>query len=1473
MGDSTLRCPACGSEDIAVRNCRCMCWDCGHRFEAPTRAADLGKAETPLRIFLSYGHTEEKIVSRIREHLEARGHEVWFDASEIKAGDDWRASIAEGVSSSNGVIACLSKHAFREGGVCHDEIDIAVGIRGGNIKTVLLDPEGEVRPPSVLTHIQWLDMAIWREKLAEGPEVFEPWFERCMAELVRVVESKESVQFSGDITEISRRLVVLADGSRQADLLAKPFQGRAWLTEQVDAWLADRESPRVCLITGDPGVGKSAFAAHLSHWDSKLTGRIAASVFCVRGRTAYNDAKTVIQTLAYLLACRIPQYRVLLRQTLDKGADLGAIDEGSLFSLLIGEPFSHAIDGGHECMAIVIDGIDEAGSAEENALAEVIGSYAESLPAWMKVLVTSRRASAAIGPFEGGAYRIDIEGSSSKNMADVRAHLAAKLGPRFGEEPGFSSIVDAIAQSSGGAFLYAEYMTDALLKGRASLADVVREIPEGLGGMFRQWFRWTFPDLAEYRERFRDALGSILAAPGGALPTAELSVLFGWDANERNDFLRRIEVFLVHSVDAFGNPSVSFNHAFVVQWLGSREAGAYQCDPAAARDLMVKRWYALAKRNPAKLPDYEAVNIFGILEDAGMHAEADQLWGDERAVDALLLILDDLKAKGCYGSVLAISRQLMSLLEKQASSRMEQRASMLGALGIAYSDMNRFKDAVACYQEAIAIRRSLAKDRPNAYRSRIASLLDNLGIVLEASGDLSGARDAYREGLSILRQLDEAYPARYQSSLANLLSDYSGVLRMSHRLAEAENTIREAISIRRRLMESGSASECRDVIQSLNNLGNILNDLDRFTEAEEVFREAISIWNSIPAEQNNFLNDIALVYSNLGSTLAALGRFEEAADAHRLALKVRQLLAEKEASAFLPDVAASLVNLGASLGDAGHYQEAIEYLQEGISIFEKLSDGESEAYLPSVAIARSALGSSLNGLGRNREAEENLRESLSIRTALSEKEPEAYRESVVASILGLSGIVADTGRPEEELALQEQGLSIIERMQESSPEAALPSKAALLNNRGNTLSRLGRFDEALEAHREAVAIRRELAEKEPGAYRIMLAKSLVNLGDALNSLSRYEEAAEALREAVGIYRENDQLLNNYPAVFMPALAAANLTLGDALRLCRSYSEAESAYREAITMLRELTEKDDSKRYASYLADSLFYLALIFCVTARKEESEPYYREAITIWKDLAEDDAATYAPKLGNALNLLGGALSDAGRSKEAAEAHHESVALWRRLVEEDETMHLRDLSEALLYLGNDLSSSGDKDGAERAFGEAVAIGRRLVEDDSEKHRALFATQLMRHGAMLTSSGRLREAEHELREAFSIWQKLIMEGSDPDRYAPDGAGTLWNLAFLASKLGDKGAAARVYLQAAGVYRTLVRRGKVKHRADLEAVLENYGIVLKELGNADAARAAQDAVSALRGVKSVEEARAAMDHVDAFIKEQEEARNS
>ena len=61
---------------------------------------------SPLRIFFSYGHDHnEELVRMIKADLEKRGHDVWFDKSEIKFSDDWRREISLELLKKNNNVA------------------------------------------------------------------------------------------------------------------------------------------------------------------------------------------------------------------------------------------------------------------------------------------------------------------------------------------------------------------------------------------------------------------------------------------------------------------------------------------------------------------------------------------------------------------------------------------------------------------------------------------------------------------------------------------------------------------------------------------------------------------------------------------------------------------------------------------------------------------------------------------------------------------------------------------------------------------------------------------------------------------------------------------------------------------------------------------------------------------------------------------------------------------------------------------------------------------------------------------------------------------------------------------------------------------------------------------------------------------------------------------------------------------------
>jgi len=529
-----------------------------------------GPVAGPLRIFLSYGHDgNEELVRRIKADLEQRGHDVWFDKSEIKFGDDWRRSITEGITGSHKFVSFLSKHSTRDPGVCLDEIGIAIGIKEGNIQTILVESEQEVQPPPGVGHTQWLDMHDWKERrdrsLGFQPEeravadtAWENWYQEKFAEIVRVVESDESRRFAGEIETLKNHLKPIKSDSRIYELLKKGFTGRRWLFEAVENWRKNDRDSRVFWLMGAPGVGKSAVAAHLA-----IHGReVIAVEFCNWQQPGHKNPEQIVRTLAFQIATRLPDYRKLLL-TLPQVAELGGMNGDELFDYLLANPLKLCIKGGRERYLIVIDALDEAGEAGHNPLVEMLARHAPRLPDWIGLVVTSRPESNVIAPLQA-LNPFPFETSSEKNLADIRDYLRHELASKLQGRADADRLVGQILEKSEGVFLYVERFCDDIRRGHLSL-DHPEQFPQGLGGIFFQYFQRQFPDLEKFRKDVRPALRAILAARE-PLPVEILQRLFNWQDEELRDFTHTLGSLFPVAKEANGE-TIKPYHKSLADWL------------------------------------------------------------------------------------------------------------------------------------------------------------------------------------------------------------------------------------------------------------------------------------------------------------------------------------------------------------------------------------------------------------------------------------------------------------------------------------------------------------------------------------------------------------------------------------------------------------------------------------------------------------------------------------------------------------------------------------------------------------------------------------------------------------------------------------------------------------------------------------------------------------------------------------------
>ena len=792
---------------------------------------------TPIRVFVSYGHPESEICREILEAIRAREtprYEPWFDESDIRTGDNWRRSIQEGIKNSQQVVACLSPHSTREGGVCLDELAIAVGVQGeygGKVHSILLGPEKEVKPPATVGQNQWLDMSDWREKKAQGPDVYALWFRAKMQELFRVLESRENVTFNGEIQELRQRLNVYSDTSTQYALLKKPYVGRKWLEEEVEQWLDDPHGKKICLLSGVPAVGKSAFAVHYTHYN----WRVAANLFCRSNMNTFNDPSMVLQTLAFQLACHLPDYRKNLLRTLPENkAALEKLTEDELFETLLGPNIANTVDGGQETMAIVVDGLDECGTPERNALARLLAKRAPGLPRWLRVLVLARRTPAVLQSMSSAA-QIELDSRAPQNRADIRAYFVQRLEPRFGQDPQWNASLDALTDRSEGVFLYAEMMSEMLLEKGA--LEAAEEYPAGLNEAFARWFDYFFRTEEEYKALWRRPIGCLLAAPE-PLPKSALRKVMGWSRDQLNDFYRRISVLLRTDKNIFGDETLEIPHAYVRAWL-SQEDNPYSASAEDGAEALAESFYAQFKEDAEELSFYEAIHLPELLERAGRKKAR---WEVEENHDWFWRVLD---------------------------------------AGDVYRTWGKLDEALELYQRCRGIAEDLVQVRstPEGQRNLLASY-ERVGDIYEAQGKMEKALELYRQGLEIAEELVQTRGTpEDRCDLSVSYEKMADIYKAQGRMKEALKLYQKDLAITEELVQTRGTPEDRsDLSVSYNKLAGIYEAQGKLEEALELYQKSFAIVEELARVRGTPENrrNLAVSYGSVAAIYKAQGKMDEA---------------------------------------------------------------------------------------------------------------------------------------------------------------------------------------------------------------------------------------------------------------------------------------------------------------------------------------------------------------------------------------------------------------------------------------------------------------------------------------------------------------------------------------------------------------------------------------------------------------------
>ena len=252
--------------------------------------------------------------------------------------------------------------------------------------------------------------------------------------------------------DITNRITAI-DFNHEIQELTKEFIGREWLFDEISDWMQN-DKGRFFFIIGEPGIGKSAFAAKLI----QTYPEIIAFNFCISGRNSTITPSTVLRSLAAQLGEKLPGYATALANTVkpeflsikvdirvqngNEGVVTGVVIDNLIVTdpkqeveILLREPLAK-ISAHPNQVFILIDGLDESIRYSKDFNLVTILSSLNDLPGWVKFICTTRPIRRVMSYFQNIKINY-LQPLSENNLRDVQVFIAEQL-----DEKEITSLLD-----------------------------------------------------------------------------------------------------------------------------------------------------------------------------------------------------------------------------------------------------------------------------------------------------------------------------------------------------------------------------------------------------------------------------------------------------------------------------------------------------------------------------------------------------------------------------------------------------------------------------------------------------------------------------------------------------------------------------------------------------------------------------------------------------------------------------------------------------------------------------------------------------------------------------------------------------------------------------------------------------------------------------------------------------------------------
>jgi nucleoside phosphorylase len=337
------------------------------------------------------------------------------------------------------------------------------------------------------------------------------------------------------------------------------FVGRTGLLARLDQLLASSGTDRWVVITGGPGMGKSALlAAWLARREA--AGAVVPHHFIRRGAYDWDDPAKLVGSLVAQIGDRFPDQR-------ERDAD-DRIHPATRLARALARVSANALRPRGERLVVLIDGLDEYDAPAGPSVGDPLAAFLpQALPAGVSLVCASRPRHPYVSSLEardGELVQIDLDtaDSATDNDATVRLLWGQTAGPLELD----ARFVDEAVTRAGGNVQHAVQLRKHLAVVPAAQRRV-EDIPRGLAALIdRSWERLARDEVVV------EGLG-ILCAAREALTLDELGAVAAWTGDlPRRTFARGARELLVETRRPGGQPEYRLHHdsirGYIAQAIG-----------------------------------------------------------------------------------------------------------------------------------------------------------------------------------------------------------------------------------------------------------------------------------------------------------------------------------------------------------------------------------------------------------------------------------------------------------------------------------------------------------------------------------------------------------------------------------------------------------------------------------------------------------------------------------------------------------------------------------------------------------------------------------------------------------------------------------------------------------------------------------------------------------------------------------------